>query len=269
MLPSPRRGCFTLRRARSHHCRSHRNMTQMYMHFFHVIQAGFSPRAHLIAAWDARPEEEVIVDRLYCKRTGSLVPYTFKEYSPKLKEVLSIKVCVASCLCVTLPLRTHVEYLEEKNSFAYDASPFLCLLLVFVSFGVVLCALMKGWASLTDLKNGRELSQRSACLYSIPISITPSAVIVLKEFRSDLSLSAFAISTQLVERQNSTQLVERQNSLQKEEKATLFRSIPGVFFKPLTTHSSAWPINLFSFAPILVFSSLSTRLFVLNGSCGR
>lgn len=55
-------------------------------------QAGFSPHAHLISAWDAVPELGLLHDRLFCRRIGGLVPLTLEEHPPSIREVLAIKV---------------------------------------------------------------------------------------------------------------------------------------------------------------------------------
>lgn len=55
-------------------------------------QAGFSPHAHLISAWNARPELGLFTDRLFCQRTGETVPLTLEEHPPRIREVLAIKV---------------------------------------------------------------------------------------------------------------------------------------------------------------------------------
>lgn len=55
-------------------------------------QAGFSPHAHLISAWDPWPEYQLFLDRLFCKRIGGPVPLSLERHPPSIREVLSIKV---------------------------------------------------------------------------------------------------------------------------------------------------------------------------------
>ncbi|CAM9961614.1 unnamed protein product, partial [Hapterophycus canaliculatus] len=56
-----------------------------------ACEVGFSPRIHLIAAWKVFEVEDLIRDRLFCRRTGEHVPYSFEEHSPDIKNDLSIK----------------------------------------------------------------------------------------------------------------------------------------------------------------------------------
>lgn len=64
----------------------------MSQNYVERAQAGFWPQLHLIAAWDPTPEIIVFQDRLFCKRTGSNVPFSFETHDPSIREALSVKV---------------------------------------------------------------------------------------------------------------------------------------------------------------------------------
>lgn len=57
-------------------------------------QVGFSPEVHLLAAWDASVMIPLVQDRLFCKRTGRDVPFSFQEYPHSIGNKLSAKVRV-------------------------------------------------------------------------------------------------------------------------------------------------------------------------------
>ena len=57
-------------------------------------QVGFSPEVHLLAAWDASVVIPLVQDRLFCKRTGRDVPFSFQEYPHSIGNKLSAKVRV-------------------------------------------------------------------------------------------------------------------------------------------------------------------------------
>ncbi|CAM9880486.1 unnamed protein product [Ectocarpus sp. 12 AP-2014] len=56
-----------------------------------ACEAGFSPHVHLIAAWDTSEVADLIRDRLFCQRTGELVPYSHEEHPPSVRNNLAIK----------------------------------------------------------------------------------------------------------------------------------------------------------------------------------
>ncbi|CAN0394916.1 unnamed protein product [Pylaiella littoralis] len=56
-----------------------------------ACEVGFSPEVHLIAAWDPSDVVHLIRDRLFCVRTGSHVPFSFKDYPHDVGDNLSIK----------------------------------------------------------------------------------------------------------------------------------------------------------------------------------
>ncbi|CAN0033648.1 unnamed protein product, partial [Ectocarpus sp. 8 AP-2014] len=56
-----------------------------------ACEAGFSPHVHLIAAWDTSEVAGLIRDRLFCQRTGELVPYSSEEHPPSVRNNLAIK----------------------------------------------------------------------------------------------------------------------------------------------------------------------------------
>ena len=55
-------------------------------------QAGFSPQVHLIAAWDPSGITDFVRDRLYCRRLGGYVPFSYEEHPQSIGNLLSIKV---------------------------------------------------------------------------------------------------------------------------------------------------------------------------------
>ncbi|CAM9558598.1 unnamed protein product [Ectocarpus fasciculatus] len=56
-----------------------------------ACEAGFSPHVHLITAWDTSEVTDLIRDRLFCQRTGELVPYSYEEHPPSVRNNLAIK----------------------------------------------------------------------------------------------------------------------------------------------------------------------------------
>ncbi|CAM9675697.1 unnamed protein product [Discosporangium mesarthrocarpum] len=56
-----------------------------------ACELGFSPHVHLITAWPVEKILGLVKDRLFCRCTGGHVPFTFETYSPKIRNVLSIK----------------------------------------------------------------------------------------------------------------------------------------------------------------------------------
>ena len=57
-----------------------------------LSQAGFSPQVHLIAAWDPFGIVGLVGDRLYCRRIGGHVPFSYEEHPQSIGNLLSIKV---------------------------------------------------------------------------------------------------------------------------------------------------------------------------------
>ncbi|CAM9113621.1 unnamed protein product [Ectocarpus sp. 8 AP-2014] len=56
-----------------------------------ACEAGFSPTVHLIAAWELSGVEVFVRDRLFCRRTGSHVPYSLEVHPSSIGNDLSIK----------------------------------------------------------------------------------------------------------------------------------------------------------------------------------
>lgn len=57
-----------------------------------VAQVGFSPHVHLILAWDFASIGDLVLDRLFCRRTGEYVSHSYEEYPPSVSHSLSAKV---------------------------------------------------------------------------------------------------------------------------------------------------------------------------------
>ncbi|CAM9585971.1 unnamed protein product [Scytosiphon promiscuus] len=56
-----------------------------------ACELGFSPQVHLIAAWDPSEVSKLVQDRLFCRRTGEYVPYSFEQHPSSVRNNLAIK----------------------------------------------------------------------------------------------------------------------------------------------------------------------------------
>eukprot|EP00904_Undaria_pinnatifida_P007118 jgi/Undpi1/3536/HiC_scaffold_16.g06908.m1 len=56
-----------------------------------ACEAGFSPQVHLITAWDPSGIMSFVQDRLYCRRIGGHVPFSYEEHAQSIGNLLSIK----------------------------------------------------------------------------------------------------------------------------------------------------------------------------------
>lgn len=81
------------------------------------LQDGFSPQVHFIAAWDPSTITPLVADRLFCRRTGTYVPYSYEQHNPSIGNLLSIKVSYISIL-VALYIEDTVRY----SSFRVNSS---------------------------------------------------------------------------------------------------------------------------------------------------